>query len=125
MQPHPNATNQRVIQKWFPGEHGCVGGGTEAHSPLSDAALQWMIESMKELGLGLDLDTNKIPTGIKPDYRCNFTNDPGFYKLVGIKLRDVGNAVEDLHETTISRLRDRPDYRPKNLDKIISKLYIK
>jgi uncharacterized protein (DUF2235 family) len=111
--------NQRVIQKWFPGEHGCVGGGTEATRGLSDGALQWMIDSIKGLGLGLDFDTSAIPTEIKPDCECNFTNNPGFFKLAGIKLRDVGDNVESLHENTISRLKNRPDYRPRNLEKII------
>ncbi|MBD2456982.1 DUF2235 domain-containing protein [Nostoc sp. FACHB-87] len=122
MKPHPEAENQRVIQKWFPGEHGCVGGGTEEHSGLSDAALQWMIDSVGDLGLGLEFDPNVIPTGINPNYKCEFKNDPGFFKLAGIKLRDVGDAIEELHDSTINRLKVRQDYRPKNLQKIITKL---
>ncbi|BAY14322.1 hypothetical protein NIES21_00790 [Anabaenopsis circularis NIES-21] len=122
MKAHPEATNQRVIQKWFPGEHGCVGGGTEEHSGLSDAALQWMIDSVGDLGLGLDFDTSVIPTGINPNYECEFKNDPGFFKLAGIKLREVGDAIEDIHDSAINRLKGRKDYRPKNLKSIISKL---
>ncbi|MBD2595325.1 DUF2235 domain-containing protein [Nostoc spongiaeforme FACHB-130] len=122
MKPHPEAENQRVIQKWFPGEHGCVGGGTEEHSGLSDAALQWMIDSVGDLGLGLEFDPNVIPTGINPNYKCEFKNDPGFFKLAGIKLRDVGDAIEELHDSTINRLKVRKDYRPKNLQKIIAKI---
>ncbi|MBD2301135.1 DUF2235 domain-containing protein [Nostoc sp. FACHB-190] len=122
MKPHPEAEKQRVIQKWFPGEHGCVGGGTEEHSGLSDAALQWMIDSVGDLGLGLEFDPNVIPTGINPNYKCEFKNDPGFFKLAGIKLRDVGDAIEELHDSTINRLKVRQDYRPKNLQKIIAKL---
>lgn len=122
MKPHPEAENQRVIQKWFPGEHGCVGGGTEEYRGLSDAALKWMIDSIEELELGLDLDPTVIPTGINPDYECEFKNDPGFFKLAGIKLRDVGEAIEDLHDSTVTRLKSRNDYRPKNLEKIITKI---
>ncbi|KAF3888249.1 MULTISPECIES: DUF2235 domain-containing protein [Nostocales] len=122
MKKHPEAENQRVIQKWFPGEHGCVGGGTEEQSGLSDAALQWMIDSIGELGLGLDFDTSMIPTGINPNYECDFKNDPGFFKLAGIKLREVGDAIEDLHDSTLKRLKGRKDYRPKNLQQILSKL---
>ncbi|MBE9208427.1 DUF2235 domain-containing protein [Nostoc sp. LEGE 06077] len=122
MKAHPEATHQRVIQKWFPGEHGCVGGGTEEHSGLSDAALQWMIDSVGDLGLGLDFDTSVIPTGINPNYECEFKNDPGFFKLAGIKLREVGDAIEDIHDSAINRLKGRKDYRPKNLKSIISKL---
>ncbi|AFY42913.1 DUF2235 domain-containing protein [Nostoc sp. PCC 7107] len=122
MKPHPEAKNQRVVQKWFPGEHGCVGGGTEEHSGLSDAALQWMIDSVGDLGLGLDFDPSVIPTGINPNYECEFKNDPGFFKLAGIKLREVGDAIEDIHDSAINRLKGRKDYRPKNLKTIISKL---
>ncbi|MDM9581734.1 DUF2235 domain-containing protein [Nostoc sp. GT001] len=122
MKKHPDAEKQRVIQKWFPGVHGCVGGGTEENSGLSDAALQWMIDSIGELGLGLDLDPNVIPTGINPNYECDFKNDAGFFKLAGIKFREVSDVIEDLHESAIYRLKSRKDYRPKNLQKIISKL---
>jgi uncharacterized protein (DUF2235 family) len=122
MKKHPEAESQRVIQKWFPGSHGCVGGGTEENRGLSDAALQWMIDSIGVLGLGLDLDPSKILTGINPNYECDFKNDVGFFKLAGIKFRDVSDAIEDLHESTINRLKNRKDYRPKNLQKIIDKL---
>jgi uncharacterized protein (DUF2235 family) len=122
MKPHPEAEKQRVVQKWFPGEHGCVGGGTKEQSGLSDAALQWMIDSVGDLGLGLDFDTSVIPTGINPNYECEFKNDPGFFKLAGIKLREVGDVIEDLHDSTINRLKGRKDYRPKNLKSIISKI---
>ncbi|MEH2146154.1 DUF2235 domain-containing protein [Nostoc sp.] len=122
MKKHPEAEKQRVIQKWFPGGHGCVGGGTEEYSGLSDAALQWMIDSVGVLGLGLDLDPSVIPTGINPNYECDFKNDVGFFKLAGIKFREVGDVIEDIHESTINRLKSRKDYRPKNLQKIIDKL---
>jgi len=122
MKKHPDAENQRVIQKWFPGEHGCVGGGTKEHSGLSDVALQWMIDSIGELGLGLDLDPSVIPTGINPNYEADFKNSPGFFKLAGIKFRDFSDTIDDLHESAIKRLKSRKDYRPKNLEKIISTL---
>ncbi|MEH2433806.1 MAG: DUF2235 domain-containing protein [Nostoc sp.] len=123
MKKHPEADeSQRVIQKWFPGGHGCVGGGTKEHSGLSDAALQWMIDAIGEMKLGLDFDTSVIPTGINPNYECDFKNDVGFFKLAGIKFREVSDAIEDLHESTINRLKSRKDYRPKNLQRIISKL---
>ncbi|BAY47240.1 hypothetical protein SAMD00079811_48570 [Scytonema sp. HK-05] len=122
MKKHPEAENQRVIQKWFPGAHGCVGGGTEEYSGLSDAALQWMIDSIGNLKLGLDLDPSVIPTGINPDYECDFKNDVGFFKLAGIKFREVSDVIEDLHESAIYRLKTRKDYRPKNLEKILDKL---
>jgi uncharacterized protein (DUF2235 family) len=125
MKKNPEAENQKVLQKWFPGEHGCVGGGTKEHSPLSDGALKWMIDSIKELGLGLDIEPSVIPTGLNPDHKCDFTNKLGFFKLAGVKLRDVGDIADDLHETAIARLQCRQDYRPKNLSKILTQLNLK
>jgi hypothetical protein len=40
MNKHPDAENQQVIQKRFPCEHGCVGGGTEEQRGLSDGDLE-------------------------------------------------------------------------------------
>lgn len=122
MKKHPDAENQRVVQVWFPGEHGCVGGGMEEHSGLSDAALQWMMDSIGNLGLGLELDPSAIPTGVNPNYEIDFKNDLGFFKLGGLKLREVGDAIEDLHESVIKRWHSRNDYRPKNLERLLSKL---
>lgn len=122
MKKHPDADNQRVTQVWFPGEHGCVGGGTEEHSGLSDAALQWMIDSVSQLRLGIELDPSVIPTGINPNYGIDFKNNPGFFKLAGIKLREVGDTIEDLHESVIKRWQSRADYRPRNLEQLLSKL---
>lgn len=120
MTKNPDAPNQRLIQKWFPGNHGCVGGGTEQHAPLSNGAFKWMVESIKGLDLGLEFDLDS--TKIAPDPTINFTNNPGIYKLVGTKFRDVGNQLGDLHESTVDRLEKREDYRPKNLAQIISQL---
>jgi hypothetical protein len=34
----------------------------------------------------------------------------------------VGDIIEDLHESTINRLKTRNNYRPKNLEKVLSKV---
>ena len=122
MTKNPHAQNQRLIQKWFPGDHGCVGGGTEANRGLSDGALQWMIDSIKDLGLALEFDIDAIFTGIQPDYHCPFNKNPGFFKLAGIKLRDVGDVLDELHDSTIERVKTFADYRPKNLETILSQI---
>ena len=122
MKKDPEAQDQKLRQIWFPGEHGCVGGGTEEYSGLSDTALQWMLDSTRNLGLGLEFDPSVIPTGINPNYEIDFKNNPGFFKLAGIKFREVGDAIEELHESAIKRLENRQDYRPKNLEKLLQKL---
>ncbi len=125
MKKNPDAENQRVLEVWFPGEHGCVGGGTDEHKGLSDAALQWMMDSIGILQLGLDIDPSVIPGGIKPDYSCHFKNNPGLFKLAGIKLREVSDRIDDLHESTIKRWQSLNDYRPKNLERLADKLNLK
>src|SRR4028118_266391 len=40
MTKNPDAPNQKLRQVWFPGEHGCIGGGTTAYRGLSDAVLE-------------------------------------------------------------------------------------
>jgi hypothetical protein len=70
--------------------------------------------------LGLEFNLQSI--SIAPDPTIDFKNDPGIYKLVGTKLRNVGNTVDDLHESTVERLKKRGDYRSKNLAPIISEL---
>jgi hypothetical protein len=59
MQKHPDAPDQVLRQVWFPGDHGCVGGGLKEHSKLADATLKWMIESIGSLGLGLEFDISQ------------------------------------------------------------------
>ena len=122
MEKSKRTEDQRLIQKWFPGDHGCVGGGSKEQSGLSDGALQWMIDSIKELGLGLEIDTSVIPTGIHPDPDAEYKVEPKsiigkMTKLLGTKVREVSDNFEDLHESVKKRWRDRKDYRPENLKK--------
>ena len=113
---------QRLIQKWFPGDHGCVGGGTEEQSGLSDGALQWMIDSIKKLELPLDIDTSVIPTGVHPNPDAEYKVEPTsmigkMTKFLGTKIRVVSDNFDDLHESVKKRWHDLGDYRPPNLHK--------
>ncbi|MEG4814969.1 DUF2235 domain-containing protein [Microcoleus sp. K5-D4] len=121
MKKNPDAPNQKLRQVWFPGEHGCIGGGTPAYRGLSDAVLKWMFDQISDLELKLEFEPEAIED-IKPDYKVPFQNNPGFFKLAGIKWREVGDTLEDLHESAIERLKKSQDYRPKNLQKILSKV---
>lgn len=94
---------------------GCLGRTDEARIPMP---LGWGVSKTQRLGHYPSV----IPTGINPDYECDFKNDVGFFKLAGIKFREVSDAIEDLHESAIYRLKSRKDYRPKNLQKILDKL---
>lgn len=122
MTKSPKAPDQKLHQVWFAGNHGCIGGGSEAQRGLSDSPLQWTIETIRQLGLGLDLDPSTVLTGIQPDPNSDFSNAQlspisRLALLTGTKLRDTSDRFEDIHESVKQRWRDRPDYRPKNLEK--------
>ena len=77
--PEINFTNYLVSnkrkhqEKWFPGNHGSVGGGGDIRG-LSDGAYQWVLEGAKKAGLKLDVtDISKI-FNIQPDPRAPLDN---------------------------------------------------
>ncbi len=125
MEKSQRTDEQKLIQKWFPGNHGCVGGGTEEQRGLSDGTLQWMIDSIKnikELGLSLEINPKIIPTGVNFDPKADYNAEPTdilnkFTMMMGTKPRDVSDNFEDLHESVKIRWQSREDYRPANLHK--------
>jgi uncharacterized protein (DUF2235 family) len=99
----PSNTKQNLLQVWFPGNHGCVGGGTEEQSGLSDGALKWMIDKSHKIG-GLEFDEKKVPEGINPDPIIPFDNTlKRISALSGKNLRKVSDDWEDLHESVKER----------------------
>lgn len=94
--------NQSLSQVWFPGDHGCVGGGTKEQSGLSDGALRWMIDESK--AFGLEFDESKVLDGINPDPTIPFDNTlKGIFALPGRNLRTVSDNWNDLHESVVKR----------------------
>ena len=108
------ASNQTLRQVWFPGSHGCVGGGTEALRGLSDRALQWMIEAVGKIPLNLEFDVTAIPGGFQRDATIDFSAGNWFTQLGGTKYRQVSNQIQDIDSSTLERWRQREDYRPHN-----------
>jgi uncharacterized protein (DUF2235 family) len=116
MQQSPNNPNQVLKQVWFPGDHGCIGGGSEHKCNLSDGPLQWMMEEIQNIKLGLSLDASTIPTGVNPDFIADFDNTPkGVYRLMSQKEREILGSFDDLHQGAKQRWKRRQDYRPRNL----------
>jgi uncharacterized protein (DUF2235 family) len=105
----------QVTQVWFPGAHGCIGGGSKKESGLSDGALLWMIKQVEKLGLALD--TTHVEDGINPNYATPFDNTPKFpFNLGSPNIREVTGDFSDLHESVKQRWQDPScHYRPKNL----------
>jgi len=108
--------DQIVRQVWFPGNHGCVGGGTEKHRGLSDNALLWMINSMANFKLGLQF---KELTSLLIDPTIDFDSSPGIFRFAGLHHRTVAEVDPQtqqtspavLHSSVKQRWLKRPDYR--------------
>ena len=139
MQKNDKAKHQTLRQVWFPGGHGCVGGGTEHESKLANNALRWMIAAIQELGLKLEFDVDSLPDGEQlfgqdesgqayTDAAFNYKDNSdksrlsrvtsgvrgALTKIPGITRREIP-AEDKLHRSVSERWRKRPDYRPKNV----------
>jgi uncharacterized protein (DUF2235 family) len=112
-----------LSQVWFPGGHGCVGGGSEKDRGLSDGALDWMLKKVTALGLSVDRthisyenQYGEIVSGVHPDYSIPF--EMAAHRL-GKRLRDIPKTTNFSDEIDISvkeRWKDPTcNYRPQNL----------
>jgi len=129
---NPKNPNQTVEEVWFPGDHGCVGGGTKEYRGLSDCALAWMIEQATKVGL--QCDSNKIECdfdsegkpikfGIYPEPIIDFDNTLTFpFVLGGEEWRSLPGSKIKFHSSVKQRLKTRPDYVPDNLKELIDLL---
>jgi uncharacterized protein (DUF2235 family) len=109
----------RVKQVWFPGGHGCVGGGTKANSPLSNAALLWMMAEVEAMGLGLSFDRRKIEDGVGTDPTIFCSTELGFPFTPNNRAIP---ATSTLHPSVGQRWQDCSWYRPKSLAPFASSL---
>lgn len=97
---------QTLAQVWFPGDHGSVGGGEQHKEPLSRAALEWMVESMASLDLGLAIDT-RFTELLPRDHNAYFsTNRSPIYSR---ESRTV-ETTPVFHESALRRFVDLPQY---------------
>jgi uncharacterized protein (DUF2235 family) len=119
MQRNKRNPQQVLRQVWFPGDHGCVGGGRETTRGLSDGALLWMIEQIKDLELGLELDLAAVEQGVQPNFSIPFDNSlKGIFTLTGQILREVVSDEGQplFHNSVVQRWQGGlPPYRPENL----------
>ena len=56
-----------IQEKFFPGNHGSVGGGGDIRG-LSDGAFDWVLDGAKDAGLELDTSSTSSIYQIFPDY---------------------------------------------------------
>ena len=137
MEKKPNSGEQTLSEVWFPGTHGSVGGGEFKEKNLSNAALGWMVNEIKRLSLGLDIDLknsedswsaikNKEDQWIYDPAECEFNPDPGWFGFLGLKEREIPpNQFTKIHESVETRLNAdnlNPRYNPTNLVEYKNKL---
>ena len=102
----------RLQQLWFPGDHGCSGGGTSETAPLGNAALQWMVQAASEVGLSVDLTESDDAEQV--DWRVPFESKGLFRRSI--------DDFDALHISVKQRWRDVPSYRPSNLQQFQQQL---
>jgi len=115
---------QRIVQTWFIGAHGDVGGGY-VNSSLSDISLRWMIEHVEPLGLALMHSTEyRAAVGLRDDPLGPLHNSrKGFYLLTKKIDRAVKiGGTQAIHPTVIDRWKNDKTYRPSNLQQIMPQL---
>jgi uncharacterized protein (DUF2235 family) len=114
--PFPTNIERIARQMWFIGDHGCVGGGDLAKTPLSNIALRWMKSRMQELGLGLLLDFSAQPDQLAVDEWLDFEPDDRLiYQLMGKTNRVINPETDAIHATALRRFVEDDNYRPITL----------
>lgn len=108
---------ERFQQVWFPGDHGAVGGGTQA-SHLSNGALLWIIEGAERMGLVFD----RTPAAVLSQALADLdpASDPlrdkfklfSAMALMGWSARKGIDAFADVHESARLRWARARRYRP-------------
>ncbi|SBO43394.1 DUF2235 domain-containing protein [Cyanobium sp. NIES-981] len=116
-------------QAWFPGGHGGVGGGDQAVAPLSDGALQWMLNKLETSHSGLHCDIRGIQMPFQPNPSHAVSKGPfriiGFITVLLGKRRRIiplhtdpspgSQAKEVISEFAHERLQDVRGWLPKTL----------
>lgn len=112
-----------LCQVWFPGGHGCVGGGSEEDRGLSDGALDWMLNKVSNLGLSVNRQKiayenhhGVIVHGVQPNYKSSFQLPPC---RLGKRVRDIPGYTSFSNEidSSVKRRWKDPEcnYKPENL----------
>jgi uncharacterized protein (DUF2235 family) len=109
----------RVMQAWFPGDHGGVGGGASSRG-LSNCALMWMLEGAEQAGLCIAREPGSVVSSCLADIdplNAPLTGAKGFSLLgaMGARWRSGPRRFEEVHETARLRWAGASTYRPKPL----------
>jgi hypothetical protein len=135
----PDPESQDLLQLWFPGYHCDVGGGYDNKSKSWQNAFDWMIAEAKSAGLLMDSSRTAIlekedppsPTPwlevlqeslkglwwlleIFPKWAYDFHTKSEYIRF-GLGRPRILLEGEKLHDSVLKRIRDKTDYRPRNL----------
>ncbi|MCC5844078.1 MAG: DUF2235 domain-containing protein [Verrucomicrobia bacterium] len=119
----------QLQQRWFPGDHGSVGGGSDELAPLSDGPLLWMKGCASGEGFSGDdkpslrFNMNVLPSEQQPDPNplTPFDNRPkGFFRFSGRVSRTFGEVsdINQVDDSVIERLVKNHEYVPETLETI-------
>jgi uncharacterized protein (DUF2235 family) len=114
-------------QRWFPGDHGSVGGGG-AVKGLSSDALVWVAEGAASAGLALDPDAMAAwaaERDASAPLRARGAAAPALLDRVleiGPRSRRGPGAVLDLAPAALGRWAADPTYRPEALARVAAAL---
>ncbi len=109
----------RYAQRWFPGDHGSVGGGGEV-TALSHDALLWVAEGAAAVGLGLDpaaLEGWRRGRDCMGPLRATRRDAGLLDRALALAPADRSGppSVADLAEAAVRRWHRDPLYRPAAL----------
>lgn len=110
--------SQVLMQTWFPGDHGCVGGGSWEKRAFSNRSLQWMITSADQLGINLGINTKLLHDEAIADSGVFFSSDINW--IYGKKNRTMPEACvswSDIDSSVHQRWHELKEYRPWALKK--------
>ncbi len=115
-----------VLQQWFPGDHGSVGGGG-GRVGLSSITLHWIAMGAQEAGLRLSWEEfDRVAWRFDVDEAL--TNKFGPVGLSGMLLntvkdrRDGPREVQDTALATLDRVDRDAGYRPEQLNFVLDDL---
>ncbi|HRO10934.1 DUF2235 domain-containing protein [Amaricoccus sp.] len=110
-------------QRWFPGDHGSVGGGA-AVTALSDEALVWVAEGAAARGLALDPAAAGAWRAGRDCFGPLVTPKPLLRRLLMLDSADRSGPrrLADLAEAAVRRWRGDPGYRPRPLRRLAGQI---
>ncbi|WP_036482840.1 DUF2235 domain-containing protein [Myxosarcina sp. GI1] len=125
MKPGDGFEEKSLKQVWFPGDHGCVGGGSDEIIELSDGcqlntldlskvALEWMAEEAKQLDLDLDLKLVKDCGDLASNQKYLIGNK-NIREFVNKILRATLKPIQDKLSSFVIKERDLSKF--KDLEK--------